>query len=226
VTLRGWAVIAALSWLGYELGAAVGLMDELSASSDRFGLLGWIVLMLIIVFGFQYLRFSRPARGRTTWLDALARDFNAAVAQRLEAMEEAARKKGMTVPTFVQAFIHPRDQALTYMIPIAAFAVTWAMLGARDGTMDFLTTSSQVIPVLLLALALEGHIFRLRGNRREEWTLLSFLLLALLSTGEIVSVMALLDATARGADVAMAAIVAGLVAVITVAVIGHGEAAE
>jgi len=112
------------------------------------------------------------------------------------------------------------------MVPIAAFAFTWALLGARDGTLEFLNTCSQIIPVLILALALEGNIFRLRGNRHDEWTLLSFLLLALMATGEIVCVNALLDAEPRGADVGMAAVVAGLVAVVTVAVFGHGEVQE
>ena len=221
-TLRGFAIIALLGLAGYAAGRGVGPMDDLATVGDRFALLGLFVLLLVITFGVQYLAFSRSPGRRPGWLDMLARDLNAAVAQRLEPMREAARQQGLTIPRFVGAFFYPRDQALTYMLPIAAFAVTWASLGARDGTSDFLDTSSQVIPVLMLALAVEGNIFRLRRDRKEEWMLLSSILLVLMGIGEIVSVAALMDATARGADWAMAAIVAGLSAVTTVALFGHG----
>ena len=224
--VRGALYIAAASLVSYGIGWAMGLTDDLGVVSDRLALLGLIVLMFAIVFGFQYIVVSRPPQRpeQSRARDAVASDLNAAVARRLPEMHAEAAKDGFTVPSFLASFVHPREEAYTYMVPIAAFAATWAFLGARDGTSEFIATSAQVIPVLILALAIEGTVFRLRGDRTQEWTALSCLLLALMATGEVVAVNALMDGVPRGADVSMAAIVAGLAAVTTVAVFGHGNA--
>lgn len=113
-------------------------------------------------------------------------------------------------------------QGLRLFLPIAAFEVVSQFVGESSGSLHFDEIAAQVIPVFLLALAIEARFFRL--NLIAEPLDLGAMLftLLLLGSGEFYAMQAIANEQPEHADLIGGAVAAGFVAVSIVALVGPG----
>lgn len=114
------------------------------------------------------------------------------------------------------------NSALRAVPPLLAFALTLLLTNEHAATLDFYSTAAQIIPVLVLVLAIEArafHLVTMPGAGPRMSVLLEFSVMAL---GEFYALQPLRtgDVQDGHANWVMAAIVAGVVGVATVALLG------
>jgi hypothetical protein len=97
---------------------------------------------------------------------------------------------------------------------ISAIVFGVVMGGNRAGTIGFHSAAAQVIPVLVLAIALQGRTFDIRVVRRTSDLYLMILTFAALADGEYYALKSLYAHKPTNADLVAAAITAGFGALI------------
>ena len=108
-------------------------------------------------------------------------------------------------------------------MPILAFAMILAVTWTAIPSLDFMRLCAQVIPVLLLALAVQARVFHVRLYHQAGLGMLNALLLVIIAGGEGIALGTMYSGTVRApfAGMVPAALGAGLVAV-SVNAIWHG----
>lgn len=114
-------------------------------------------------------------------------------------------------------------ETLRVIVPILAFSVAGAAIGARPGTIQFDEVGAQLIVVLLLALAVEARFFRVSGDEERLDALASFFVMTLLAVGEFYALSGLLSGEPRHAEMIAGAIAAGFAAVAVSAMLGPAK---
>jgi hypothetical protein len=114
--------------------------------------------------------------------------------------------------------------ALQLFLPIAAYGVTYLLMGKTAGTPNFDEIGAQIIIVLLLALAIDARFFRLRVGRDRLDVAGILYVVVVLAVGEYYALRGLLTEPAH-AEMIAGAIAAGFTAVAVSALIG-AESAE
>ena len=143
---------------------------------------------------------SPPHRWTTLALTALVVIFAvgygmASAKYPLSAFEEFFAQASLTAPIVIWV--------------IAAIAFGTAMGSKRTGSIEFDSVAAQVIPVLALALALQGRTFDIRVVRGPSDLYLMILTFAFLADGEFSALRSLYSSNPANADVIAAAITAG-----------------
>lgn len=108
-------------------------------------------------------------------------------------------------------------------LPLGAFVVTLLLvssLGSREGSATFHEAGAQIIPILLLALALEGRTFQVARFRDPTELFAAFIVLGFLAVGEYCALRAVYSGQPASGDVVAAAIAAGFVGVAVLALSG------
>ena len=119
----------------------------------------------------------------------------------------------------------PSDAAIdvfAWMIPLIGFAVTLVVVGGEaTGNQKFHEVSAQVIPTLILALAIEARLFdRPSATEQAAAGITALTTLLLLCFGEFQALQSVFRDSPTDAEMAAGAITAGLLGVLVVAVLG------
>lgn len=138
----------------------------------------------------------------------------------------SARTSWWLLPIFVFAFLAPSLNALIpserlegwldasqWIAPLFVFVGTSLVVGDRVAGHDFHAVAAQVIPVLVLALAVERRALSVTGFRDTTDRLIAIMMMLGLGYGEYQALAALTHAQASRIDVVSGAIAGGFAAV-------------
>jgi hypothetical protein len=110
------------------------------------------------------------------------------------------------------------------VLPLLTYIVTAVVIdnAANDaGALEFYSASATIIPILLLALAIEGRVFQVqRLGDRPELVGIALMTLALLGFGEYHALKSLFTGEPGGASSVGGAIAAGFIGIAALAVSG------
>jgi hypothetical protein len=124
------------------------------------------------------------------------------------------------------AFLNDARQTAPVAIPFAVAVISLFVTGNQDGTREFHAAAAQVVPVLLLALAVDGRAFRLAGavnnDARVAFGFVAVMTLGMMVFAEAVSLHSLLTDRMRNGDIAFAGIMGGLSGVCALAFLRRG----
>ena len=124
------------------------------------------------------------------------------------------------------ALLKDARQTAPVAVPFVVAVISLLVTGDRDGSQEFHAAAAQVVPVLLLALAVDGRAFRMEGHddtgARVAFAFVALMTLGLMVFAEAVSLASLLTDHMRNGDIAFAGIMGGLAGVCMLAFLRRG----
>lgn len=132
----------------------------------------------------------------------------------------------VTIPRIkVDSLIREID-ALRLALPVFAYLLIAGFVGDSPGSLAFHEVASQIIVVLLLALAIEARFFRLRSARDPSDVRAMLFTMAALAAGEYMSLNSVGTEHPKNAGLVAGAIAAGFTAVAASAFVAPADSRE